>query len=220
MTASLLVLLLIFIIDFSFTSLCRVIRRQDRTAVQKAAREVISVKESRNTSLTMGAGFCLPEPSLNLASQDENLWLCSRWDTHTCLPSCPTFVCPLTTVRMLSSNLLQKRIYNVKSILYMPEQNNFWEPWELQNWFKIQELVLPMLNSYFFLPLSVGQYLTQYKAPVAKTKNLHNLIGAPCISLPLSNITRFPLSVFISTFHILKCCLNLFRLPVPDCAET
>lgn len=39
----------------------------------------------------------------------RTVWLIWRYKLLTCLPSCPTFVWPLTTVRILSSNLLVKK---------------------------------------------------------------------------------------------------------------
>lgn len=47
---------------------------------------------------------------------------------RTCLPSCPTLVCPLTTVRMLSSNLLQEKPQRVKPSFCEPDPNNWGNP--------------------------------------------------------------------------------------------
>lgn len=46
-------------------------------------------------------------------------------EAHTCLPSCPTLVCPLTTVLMLSSSLLQEKPQSVKHSLCEPDPNNW-----------------------------------------------------------------------------------------------
>lgn len=55
--------------------------------------------------------FCTPELSLSPAEERENLvFLFEREGAHTCLPSWPTLVWPLTTVRMLSSNLLRGKV--------------------------------------------------------------------------------------------------------------
>lgn len=101
-------------------------RSESRTAAPWAPQEVIRTEGSRNTPLVMRAAFCPPEPILNSASQDENHWLCLSWGAHTCLPSCPTLVCPLTTVRMLSSNFLEKKKTNLSCQIHSqypwPEQ--------------------------------------------------------------------------------------------------
>lgn len=150
-------------------------RSESRTAAPWAPQEVIRTEGSRNTPLVMRAAFCPPEPILNSASQDENHWLCLSWGAHTCLPSCPTLVCPLTTVRMLSSNFLEKKnkpiMSNPFSISLIRANSgnseSYRRDWKTKSCC-YQPNQTPISSS---LLLSVGhQYLTQFEIPVAKIK--------------------------------------------------
>lgn len=140
---------------------------------------------------------------------------------HTCLPSCPTLVCPLTTVRMLSSNLLQEKPQSVKPSLCEPDPNNWGSPESYRTNLKQKKPALTNAK-VIISPLSLCSMAlscTISKSCCKNKNSLPNLTRVSCIPVPLSNIVSYPLSVCISTSHMWKCCLNHFMLAASASTE-